>query len=105
MSTSPEGKTDARAFATCPLCEYGDHLGASPNSPHLTALMVHPHEMDLGPLDFLRFCVHLQGYIHDPETAQLHPHREKGLKDFVWHLFDRMEDLEPVLRAVAGSSE
>ena len=28
----------------------------------------------------------------------LHPHREAGGGAYVWHLFDRLEDLRPVLR-------
>ena len=29
----------------------------------------------------------------------LHPHRERGGGDYVWHLFDRLEDLRPILTA------
>jgi hypothetical protein len=30
--------------------------------------------------------------------ADLHPHREKGASDYVWHLFDKLEDLRPILK-------
>lgn len=40
----------------------------------------------------------IKGYINDPELADLHPHRDKGLDDFVWHLFERIEDLKPILK-------
>jgi len=38
------------------------------------------------------------GYRNDPRLADLHPHREKGAADYVWHLFDRLEDLRPLFR-------
>jgi uncharacterized protein (DUF1330 family) len=36
-------------------------------------------------------------YRNDP-IADLHPHREKGARDYVWHLFDKLEDLRPILK-------
>ncbi len=36
-------------------------------------------------------------YVNDPALADLHPHREKGGGDYVWHLFDRIDDLRPIL--------
>jgi hypothetical protein len=38
------------------------------------------------------------GYLLDPALADLHPHREAGTTAYVWQLFDRLEDLRPVLR-------
>jgi uncharacterized protein (DUF1330 family) len=38
------------------------------------------------------------GYLDDPELADLHPHREKGTSSYVWHLFDRLDDLRPLLK-------
>ncbi len=38
------------------------------------------------------------GYVNDPELADLHPHREKGGGDYVWHLFDKLDDLRPFLK-------
>jgi uncharacterized protein (DUF1330 family) len=40
-----------------------------------------------------------EGYRDDPKIADLHPHREKGAGDYIWHLFDKLEDLRPVLTA------
>jgi len=37
-------------------------------------------------------------YRNDPKLADLHPHRENGTEDYVWHLFDKLEDLRPVLK-------
>jgi uncharacterized protein (DUF1330 family) len=37
-------------------------------------------------------------YRNDPALADLHPHREKGAGAYVWHLFDKLEDLRPILR-------
>ena len=39
------------------------------------------------------------GYRNDPKIADLHPHREKGAGDYIWHLFDRLEDLRPILNS------
>ena len=39
----------------------------------------------------------LQSYIDDPKLADLHPHRVNGTKDYIWHFFDKLEDLRPVL--------
>lgn len=38
-------------------------------------------------------------YRSDPNIADLHPHREKGAGDYIWHLFDKLEDLRPILHA------
>jgi len=37
-------------------------------------------------------------YCSDPKLADLHPHRVKGAEDYVWHLFDKLEDLRPLLK-------
>jgi uncharacterized protein (DUF1330 family) len=37
-------------------------------------------------------------YRDDPSLADLHPHRVNGTRNYVWHLFDKLEDLRPVLR-------
>lgn len=39
-----------------------------------------------------------ESYCNDPQIADLHPHREKGAGDYIWHLFDKLEDLRPILR-------
>ena len=39
-----------------------------------------------------------QGYLDDPDIADLHLHREKGTGSYIWHLFDRLEDLRPILK-------
>ncbi|MGW0158179.1 DUF1330 domain-containing protein [Mycobacterium sp. NPDC003323] len=38
-------------------------------------------------------------YNDDPELADLHPHRVDGTSNYVWHLFDRLDGLGPLLRA------
>ncbi len=38
-------------------------------------------------------------YCQDSNLAGLHSHRVKGTADHVWHLFDRLEDLRPLLKA------
>src|SRR5262249_10570525 len=37
-------------------------------------------------------------YRKDPKIADLHPHREKGTCDYIWHLFDKLDDLRPILK-------
>lgn len=37
-------------------------------------------------------------YCSDPALADLHPHRVNGTSNYIWHLFDRLEDLRPVLK-------
>ena len=39
-----------------------------------------------------------EGYRDDPALADLHPHRENGTARYVWQLFDRLEDLRPILK-------
>ncbi|MEP7026395.1 MAG: DUF1330 domain-containing protein [Actinomycetota bacterium] len=40
----------------------------------------------------------LESYRADPALADLHPHRENGGGAYIWHVFDRLEDLRPLLR-------
>lgn len=37
-------------------------------------------------------------YCDDPALADLHPHRENGTTNYVWHLFDKLDDLRPLLK-------
>jgi uncharacterized protein (DUF1330 family) len=37
-------------------------------------------------------------YCGDPSLADLHVHRDDGTSDYVWHLFDKLEDLRPLLK-------
>ena len=39
-----------------------------------------------------------ESYCHDPHLADLHPHRVNGTKDYLWHLFDKLEDLRPIFK-------
>ena len=39
-----------------------------------------------------------EGYRDDPALADLHPHRENGTSEYIWHLFDKLEDLRPILK-------
>jgi uncharacterized protein (DUF1330 family) len=38
------------------------------------------------------------GYCNDPELADLHAHRRNGTSSYIWHLFDRLDDLRPILK-------
>ena len=37
-------------------------------------------------------------YCIDPALADLHPHRVNGTSNYIWHLFDKLEDLRSVLK-------
>ncbi len=39
-------------------------------------------------------------YCNDPQLGDLHPHRENGTSNYIWHLFDKLEDLRPILKDV-----
>ena len=39
-----------------------------------------------------------ESYRQDSALADLHPHRDRGTSAYVWHLFDRLGDLRPLLR-------
>ena len=39
-----------------------------------------------------------ESYRNDPALADLHPHRENGTRNYIWHLFDKLEDLRPLLK-------
>lgn len=41
-----------------------------------------------------------ESYCNDPNLSDLHPHRENGTQNYVWHLFDKLEDLRPILKDV-----
>jgi uncharacterized protein (DUF1330 family) len=37
-------------------------------------------------------------YCNDPALPDLHRHRQRGTADYVWHLFDKLDDLRPILK-------
>ena len=37
-------------------------------------------------------------YRQDPDLADLHPHRVNGTENYIWHLFDKLDDLRPLLK-------
>lgn len=39
-----------------------------------------------------------QDFLDDPEHADLHPLREGGTKNYLWWLYESLEDLRPLLR-------
>jgi uncharacterized protein (DUF1330 family) len=38
------------------------------------------------------------GYRNDPKLADLHPHRVNGTDEYIWHLFDKLEDMRPLFK-------
>jgi len=39
-----------------------------------------------------------ESYLSDPALVDLHRHREQGAGRYVWQLFDRLDDLRPLLK-------
>ena len=39
-----------------------------------------------------------ESYLNDPALVDLHRHREQGAGRYVWQLFDRLDDLRPLLK-------
>jgi len=39
-----------------------------------------------------------ESYCQNPALADLHAHRREGTSDYIWHLFDRLDDLRPILK-------
>ena len=37
-------------------------------------------------------------YVNDPALIDLHPHRENGASNYIWHLFDKLTDLRALLK-------
>ena len=37
-------------------------------------------------------------YCNDPAIADLHQHRINGTDSYVWHIFDKLQDLRPILK-------
>lgn len=37
-------------------------------------------------------------YCNDPALADLHQHRNDGTSNYIWHTFDKLEDLRPILK-------
>jgi uncharacterized protein (DUF1330 family) len=37
-------------------------------------------------------------YCNDPKLADLHRHRVNGTSNYLWHLFDRLDDLRPIFK-------
>src|SRR4051794_17739605 len=38
-----------------------------------------------------------QAFVNDPDHADLHPLREDGTRNYLWWLYERLEDLRPLL--------
>ena len=37
-------------------------------------------------------------YCNDPALPDLHAHRDNGTDNYIWHLFDKLDDLRPILK-------
>ncbi len=41
-----------------------------------------------------------QAFLNDPDYADLHSLREDGTRNYLWWIYERLEDLRPLLRSV-----
>jgi uncharacterized protein (DUF1330 family) len=41
-----------------------------------------------------------QAFLDDPEHADLHPLREDGTRNYLWWIYEQLEDLRPLLSSV-----
>lgn len=39
-----------------------------------------------------------QAFLDDPEHADLHPLREEGTRNYLWWIYEQLEDLRPLFR-------
>ena len=39
-----------------------------------------------------------ENYCNDPELKDLHPHRINGTSNYIWQLFDKLDDLRALLK-------
>ena len=39
-----------------------------------------------------------QAFLDDPEHEDLHPLREEGTRNYLWWIYERLEDLRPLFR-------
>ncbi len=66
-----------------------------------------PHRAELGPDEPRAAMVLVEwasreafdGFLSDPELADLHPLRENGTRRYIWWTFERLEDLRQLLAA------
>ena len=42
--------------------------------------------------------VAFDSYCNDPALSDLHAHRVRGPSSYIWHLFERLDDLRPILK-------
>jgi uncharacterized protein (DUF1330 family) len=45
-----------------------------------------------------------QAFLDDPELADLHPLREDGTRNYLWWLYESLDDLRPLFRGGAEGS-
>jgi uncharacterized protein (DUF1330 family) len=65
-----------------------------------------PHPAELGDTEPRQALVLVEwvgraafdAFLADPDLADLHPLRENGTRRYIWWMFDRLEDLRPLLR-------
>ena len=97
------------------LADNDDYRGYSRRSPEavgryggkVVALGMHAaHPAELGDTEPRQALVLVEwpdraafdGFLADPQLADLHPLRENGTRRYLWWTFDRLDDLRPLFR-------
>ena len=45
-----------------------------------------------------------QAFLEDSENEDLHPLREQGTRNYLWWIYERLEDLRPLFREFPGGA-
>jgi uncharacterized protein (DUF1330 family) len=45
-----------------------------------------------------------QAFLEDSENEDLHTLREEGIRNYLWWIYQRLEDLRPLFREVSGGT-
>jgi len=101
------------------LAENEDYRAYSRRSPEAVARhagrvvalgMRVPHSAELGDTEPRQALVLVEwrdraafdAFLADPELTDLHPLRQNGTRRYIWWMFDRLEDLRPLLRSAVS---
>ena len=101
------------------LADNDDYRAYSRRSPEavarhagrVVALGMHvPHPAELGDTEPRQALVLVEwrdraafdAFLTDPQLTDLHPLRQNGTRRYIWWMFDRLEDLRPLLRSAVS---
>jgi uncharacterized protein (DUF1330 family) len=88
-SVGAVGKHGGRVVALGQLAEGAPQLGDTP--PRQAMILVEWPSREA-----------FDAFVADPEHEDLHPLRENGTRNYLWWLYDRLEDLRPLFASQLG---